>query len=307
MSSEDTTTPTPEEQLSRLLGGADVKGSDVGKALEVISTSFAKRFNGRAPTKPIDLTHFIGKDSNIAPELLAALAELEAETAESVTAALETIHRRAIPKLGIGSLALHKKMEGKSPYKVAYDNGCRLFPLMDPIPIMKEMNNVEEQGNDLRECDLSGDAVVMSAFNPFFMGDDPEAHKEHAKTCVRKSFDALIETLGPLKTGEGQPKVDVYQMAFPTCIGLPSKMVIDAVVLSDTWAAMEALVDEGLVRALGVSNFTQAQLDILVAHAKYRPVVVQQERHIQNHMKEFLAFTDARKFAFVACVPLATG
>jgi diketogulonate reductase-like aldo/keto reductase len=291
---------SPEAQLSRLLGGADVKGGDAGKALEVISATFAKRFNGRAPTKPIDLTHFIGKDSKVSPALLGELAVLDAETAESVAAALETLHRRAVPKLGIGSIAIHQKMAGKSPYKVAYDNGARLFPLLDPIPFLLEANNNVEVGNDLRECDLS-DALVMSVLLPFVAGD------ADAKTFVRKSFDALIEALGPLQTGEGQPLIDLYQIGFPTFVGLPGKTVVDAVAISDAWAAMEALVDEGLVRALGVSNFTQAQLDILVARAKYRPATVQQERHIQNHMEDFLAFTDARKLGYIACVPLATG
>ena len=94
-------------------------------------------------------------------------------------------------------------------------------------------------------------------------------------------------------------------MAFPIPIGMPGKVpLVDAFTISDTWAEMEALVDEGLVRTLGVSNCTQQQLDALIAHARYRPAVVMQERHIQNHMEEFLAFTDARKLSFIACVPL---
>ena len=43
--------------------------------------------------------------------------------------------------------------------------------------------------------------------------------------------------------------------------------------------AMEELVDEGLVRSLGVANFSLAQLEALLAAARIRPVVLQVELH----------------------------
>ena len=43
--------------------------------------------------------------------------------------------------------------------------------------------------------------------------------------------------------------------------------------------AMEELVDEGLVRSLGVANFSLAQLEALLATARIRPVVLQVELH----------------------------
>ena len=45
--------------------------------------------------------------------------------------------------------------------------------------------------------------------------------------------------------------------------------------LRETWAALEALVDEGLVRSIGVSNFSAAKLTELLAHARIRPAVCQ--------------------------------
>lgn len=51
--------------------------------------------------------------------------------------------------------------------------------------------------------------------------------------------------------------------------------------LHETWEAMEQLVDEGLVKTIGVSNFSIPKLhDIMVTHkARIKPAVNQIEVH----------------------------
>ena len=49
--------------------------------------------------------------------------------------------------------------------------------------------------------------------------------------------------------------------------------------LIETWGAMEKLVDEGLARAIGVSNFDEAQLRDLQRDARIQPAVNQVELH----------------------------
>lgn len=43
----------------------------------------------------------------------------------------------------------------------------------------------------------------------------------------------------------------------------------------DTWAAMESLVDKGLVKAIGLSNFNARQMDDIISTARHAPVVNQ--------------------------------
>ena len=167
----------------------------------------------------------------------------------------------------------------------------------------EKMNNLKTQGNDLRECDLSTDAFISSAPAIFIKADSTP---EEARGCVRRSFDALREELGALKTGEGQPYLDSYALVFPTLVGLPSKVpLLDVLPIGEVWAEFEALVDEGLVRGLGISNFTTHQIDALLSNPKvrHRPSWIQQERHVLNQIDDFKAVCDARKLPLKAAIP----
>ena len=311
--------PTASEKLRVLLGGVEVEAKtwteeNAEKAHATICAQFAAKMNGRTPTKPIDLTHFYeGAERVVSPALLAALKEaVGKEMADALGAALETLWQRVLPKIGIGTMGLTAKVKPEQqPLKVAYDHGVRLFPLMDPMkfmgPMGEKMNNLKTQGNDLRECDLSTDAFISSAPAIFIKADSTP---EEARGCVRRSFDALREELGALKTGEGQPYLDSYALFFPTLVGLPSKVpLLDVLPIGEVWAEFEALVDEGLVRGLGISNFTTHQIDALLSNPKvrHRPSWIQQERHVLNQIDDFKAFCDARKLPLMAAIPLATG
>lgn len=49
----------------------------------------------------------------------------------------------------------------------------------------------------------------------------------------------------------------------------------------ETWAAMESLVDTGLVKAIGLSNFNARQTDDIISVARHKPVVNQVPRHLR--------------------------
>lgn len=77
-----------------------------------------------------------------------------------------------------------------------------------------------------------------------------------------------------------------------------------SVALHRTWAAMEALVDDGLVRAIGVSNYDICVLNDLLSYARIKPAVNQVELHPYLQQKGLLMFCEKNNIKLTAYSPL---
>jgi len=77
--------------------------------------------------------------------------------------------------------------------------------------------------------------------------------------------------------------------------------------LAETWQAMEALVDEGLVGAIGVSNFSELKLTALMQEARILPSVNQVERHPYLQQPSLLSFCHDHHIVLTAYSPLGSG
>jgi aryl-alcohol dehydrogenase-like predicted oxidoreductase len=92
--------------------------------------------------------------------------------------------------------------------------------------------------------------------------------------------------------------VDIYLLHLPDDTGIP---------LEETWAAMRGLVDDGLVRAAGLSNFTRQEFERCLAVG---PVDATQDclsaiDHLEN--RELFRWCAERGIAVVTYEPLANG
>lgn len=72
----------------------------------------------------------------------------------------------------------------------------------------------------------------------------------------------------------------------------------------ETWKAMERLVETGLVKSIGVSNFNSEQIARLLAVAKIPPVVNQVECSPTINQKKLTKFCKERNIAIVGFCPL---
>lgn len=73
----------------------------------------------------------------------------------------------------------------------------------------------------------------------------------------------------------------------------------------DTWRAMEKLVDLGLVKSIGLSNFNSEQVDRTVNESRIKPVSNQVECSPIINQKQLTAFCKEREVVIIAYCPLA--
>jgi diketogulonate reductase-like aldo/keto reductase len=82
------------------------------------------------------------------------------------------------------------------------------------------------------------------------------------------------------------------------------RMEPDPVPIRETWEGMEELVDAGLVRVIGVSNFGCSLLRDLLSYARIRPAVLQVELHPFLTQEKLLRFCRDEGVAVTAFSPL---
>lgn len=148
-----------------------------------------------------------------------------------------------------------------------------------------DYGNEKEVGEGLARAIKAGDVtredvfVTSKLWNTF--------HKaEHVAPAFKRSLTDL-----------GLEYMDLYLIHFPLSLKYVDpevryppewthdptaekpEMIFEPVPLRETWQALEQLVDEGLVRHIGVANFPNALLMDLLSYARVKPAVNQVEIH----------------------------
>lgn len=129
----------------------------------------------------------------------------------------------------------------------------------------------------------------------------------HHKDNVRPAFNVTYENFG-------LEYIDLYLIHFPLATEavdprskfsfLPdNKLKLERSPLHETWKELEKLVDEGLVRNIGISNFNvQSVLDLLT-YARIRPAVLEIELHPylqQPRLVEWVRAQDIQVIAYAS-------
>lgn len=77
--------------------------------------------------------------------------------------------------------------------------------------------------------------------------------------------------------------------------------------ISETWHALESCVERGLVRHIGVSNFSAVKLGALLDQCRIKPAMNQVEAHPLLRQQALKDFCDANDIAVTAYSPLGSG
>ena len=182
---------------------------------------------------------------------------------------------RTLPAIGLGTYGLRGD-DGTASVVSALASGYRL------LDTALNYENEREVGEGVRASHLDRAEVAVTTKLP---------GRHHGFDETLRSFE---ESLGNL----GLDYVDLYLIHWP----LPA---VDKYV--DSWRAMIRLREEGVVRSIGVSNFTAAHLERLVAETDVVPAVNQIELHPRFSQRELRGVHEKHAIVTESWSPLGSG
>ncbi|HTS17991.1 MAG TPA: aldo/keto reductase [Verrucomicrobiae bacterium] len=204
----------------------------------------------------------------------------------------------AIPALGFGTL-IPDPVATKVATRAALEAGFRLLDTAEryrtETEVGEAMRDVFKEGKVKRE-----DVVVVTKL----------WNTNHRPERVKLAFEASLKKLQ-------LEFVDVYLIHTPYAFqpgdeqdprDASGAVIYDkGVTLLDTWRALEALVDEGRCRAIGLSDVSLEQVKGIVDAARIKPAVVHVESHPYLPEWDLLNYCKANGIVLQAFAALGHG
>jgi methylglyoxal/glyoxal reductase len=179
-----------------------------------------------------------------------------------------------IPYVGLGVYQMKDRSEAVDAIKTAIDLGYRSI---DTASVYK---NEESVGEAVRESGVSRkDLFITSKVWNKEQGFDP----------TLRAFEDSLKRLD-------MDYLDLYLVHWP----VEGKY-------KETWKALERLYDEGIVKAIGVSNFHQHHLEDLMKGSNEKPVINQIELHPRLNQEPLRGYCHENEIAVEAWSPIARG
>ncbi|WP_179352329.1 aldo/keto reductase [Winogradskyella vidalii] len=179
-----------------------------------------------------------------------------------------------MPYLGLG---VYKTKNGKEVYnavKYALDTGYKY------IDTAAAYFNEEGVGKAIKEHKISRQEIFIST---------KVWNSDQGYDSTIKAFNNSLKKLD-------MEYVDLYLQHWP----VKGKF-------KDTWRAMETLYEQGKIKAIGVSNFLQFQLEDLMAFSHIKPMVNQVEFHPFLTQESLQRFCKKEEIQYQSWFPLMHG
>ncbi len=203
-----------------------------------------------------------------------------------------------MPVLGFGTL-IRGADETISATRAALEAGFRHFDCAERYRNESEVGEALEAGLAAGGIDREDIFVTTKLWNTNHRPDRVEAAFEGSLKRLRLDYLDLylIHTPFAFQPGEEQDPRDQN-----------GNVIYDRdISLSETWKAMERLVDGGRCRAIGLSDISLKELVPLYESARIKPAVVQVEAHPYLPETELLEFCQENDIVLLAFAPLGHG
>ena len=178
-----------------------------------------------------------------------------------------------MPWLGLGVWQSGRGGETYDAVRAALEIGYR------HVDTAKIYGNEADVGRAVRESGLPrGEVFVTTKL----------WNADHGYDKALRAFDTSLKTLG-------LEQIDLYLIHWPEARR------------KESWKALSKLKADGKARAIGVSNFTIAHLEELLAEGGVVPAVNQVEMHPFLWQKDLVSFCEKHRIQVEAYSPLARG
>ena len=208
---------------------------------------------------------------------------------------------RKIPLMGMGTSKINQfKINGEEGniQEVIYQSikdGVRLIDTAFKYENEKEVGEGIKRALDDNICKREDLIIIGKIWINF--RNDPET--------------ALRKTLKNLQLNN----IDVYMDHWPSGRDHRTKEEIrkdklgkfEMISIYEFWPKMEKLVEKGLAKSLGVSNYNIQCLSNLLSFCKIRPIMNEVEYHLFYIQKSLKEFCDREKIALIAYYPMPFG
>ncbi len=181
-----------------------------------------------------------------------------------------------MPWLGLGVWKVEEGQQVEDAVRTAIETGYRSI---DTAAIYRNEQGV---GRAIANCGVPRDQLFITT----------KLWNEN------QGYETTLKAFEESRNKLGLEYFDLYLIHWP----LPKRGKY-----KETWKAMEKLYKEGLIRAIGVSNFQVDHLKDLMSDAEIAPMVNQVEYHPLLSQQELLAFCKANQIQMEAWSPLMQG
>ncbi|CAH8566613.1 unnamed protein product [Heterobilharzia americana] len=161
-------------------------------------------------------------------------------------------------------------------------------------------NNEAEIGKALedamKELSLKREDIFITSklWNTFFRPEHVRKACENTLKNLRLDYLDLYLIHWPVP----------LQIFFPT--GPDGRLCLDDVPHEETWKEMEKLVDEGLTKSIGLSNFNKRQIESILKHCRIKPVNLQIEIHANFPNTKLVEYAQSIGLTVTAYAPLGS-
>lgn len=190
-----------------------------------------------------------------------------------------------IPKVGFGTWQNNSKEECINSVVTALKNGYR------------HIDTAAAYGNE----EYIKEAIEKSGIDrkDIFITSKLPAEKKGYQVC-KEEFENTLKRLGT-------DYLDLYLIHAPNPWGMDQNSLENMPLNIESWKMMEELYNEGKIRAIGVSNFNNEQINILRTMTSIVPMVNQVYCHIGVPRLDLLEYCEEHNILLEAYCPLGTG